>query len=58
VGIEISSSQQKRVEKIARLREYFGNDCPEIYEWSVEDERLDFKLMSDYEVSEYLKAAL
>ena len=54
--IQISPTQQKRVAKIARLREYFSpQDCPEIYEWSIEDEELDFKLMTDFEIAEYLK---
>jgi hypothetical protein len=55
--MNISTTQQKRVEKVTRLREYFGTDKPEIYAWSVEDEKLDFKLMTNQEIEVYLKTA-
>jgi len=56
--MDISQTQQKRVAKIARLREYFApEDRPEIYEWSIEDEKLDFQLMTNQEVEEYLEDA-
>ena len=56
MGIETSATQQKRAEKVSRMRKYFGNtERPEIHEWSVGDESLDFKTMSDAEVAEYLK---
>lgn len=51
----MSETQKKRVEKIERLRRYFKTDRPEIYEWDVTDEMIDFKSMSDSEVSEYLE---
>lgn len=53
--ISISKAQEKRVEKIARLREYFKADTPEIYEWSSSDEQLDFALMADPEIAAYLR---
>ena len=56
--MDISQSQQRRVAKIARLTEYFApEDRPEIYEWSIEDERLEFQLMTNQEVEEYLRNA-
>lgn len=52
----MSETQQKRVEKIKRLRRYFKTDSPEIYEWNpVTDETIDFKSMSDPEISQYLE---
>lgn len=57
--ITMSVGQQKRLEKIARLREYFDpGDRPEIYEWSVEDEKLDFKLMTNQEIEAYLRSKI
>jgi hypothetical protein len=57
--MDASQGQQKRVAKIARLREYFApEDRPEIYEeLSVADEKLEFQLMTNQEVEEYLKKA-
>jgi len=56
MGVEISDTQQKRVDKIERLRRYFGSDRAEIYEWDPKlDEQLDFKAMTDEEVTKYLK---
>jgi len=56
MGVEISPTQQKRVDKIARLRQYFGQgeDRPEIYGWDTTDDSIDFKAMSDKEIGEYL----
>jgi hypothetical protein len=54
--VEMSVTQRKRLEKIERLKEYFGHDWPEIYVWHpAVDEALDFKAMSDKEVAKYLK---
>ena len=52
-----SSTQQKRVAKIERLRKYFGGvDSPRIYEWNpATDEPLDFAAMADSELAAYLK---
>ena len=55
MGVEISPTQQKRVEKVARILKYFGTERPEVYEWSVGDEDFDFKTMSDAEIAAYLK---
>jgi hypothetical protein len=56
MGIEMSVTQQKRVDKIERLRNYFATDRPEIYKWTPEvDEGLDFKSMTDGEIDAYLK---
>jgi hypothetical protein len=55
MSIEITARQQKTVEKIKRLRKYYDEDRPEIYEWSPSDEALDFASMSDEEVTDYLK---
>jgi hypothetical protein len=52
--MEMSVTQQKRVNKIERLKKYFGSDCPEIYEWSPTDEHLSFTEMSDSEIKIYL----
>jgi len=53
-----SETERKRVAKIRRLREYFAPlDRPEIYEWSIEDEKFTFELMTNQEIGEYLKAA-
>jgi hypothetical protein len=54
MDVEMSSRQRKTVEKIERLRAYFKSDRPEIYEWSVEDEAIDFVGMSDQGVTDYL----
>lgn len=55
--VEMSVTQRKRVEKIERLRLYFGTDRPEIYEWNpAVDEALDFKPMTDAEITEHLKS--
>lgn len=54
-GPDMSLRQTKSVEKIKRLREYFREDSPEIYEWTPSDETLDFATMSDDDVAEYLK---
>jgi hypothetical protein len=40
-----------------RLRDYFANERPEIHVWSVGDENLDFKTMSDQEIQQYLEKA-
>lgn len=48
-------NQNKRAAKIERLRRFFAAERPEIYEWSVTDENLDFSKMSDAEVAEYLR---
>ncbi|HMH14176.1 MAG TPA: hypothetical protein VK578_13820 [Edaphobacter sp.] len=53
--MEISPTQQKRAEKISRLRKFYDNDSPRIYEWNTTDEDLNFSSMSDPEVAEYLK---
>ena len=54
--MDISQTQEKRIAKIARLREYFApEDRPEIYEWSIDDEAFDFNLMTDFEIAAYLK---
>jgi hypothetical protein len=55
--VDISPTQQKRVNKIARLRQYFqGVDSPEIYEWTpATDEQLDFAQMTDDQIAAYLK---
>lgn len=51
-----SPTQRKRLEKIARLRKYFGNVySPRIYEWEITDEPLDFARMNDGEIAAYLK---
>jgi hypothetical protein len=55
--VEMSVTQQKRVDKIERLRRHFVIDRPEIYAWDpVLDEPLDFKAMTDEEVTKYLKS--
>jgi hypothetical protein len=55
MGLEISATQQKRVDKIERLRLYFGTDRPEIYTWACEtDELLDYSTMSDEEVAKHV----
>ena len=51
----ISRTQQRRVEKVERLRKYFGHDSTEVHGWSADDEETDFKRMSDAQVAEYLK---
>jgi hypothetical protein len=57
MGVGMRVTQQKRVDKIERLRRYFSSDRPEIYEWDpVVDEPLDFKAMTDEEVAKYLKS--
>jgi hypothetical protein len=57
-AMDISQTQQKRRAKIERLREFFGaEDRPEIYEWSIEDERFEFQLMTNQEIEEYLRNA-
>ena len=49
-------SQRRRAEKIARMSDYFGNVRYEVYEWnSYRDESLDFKSMTNAEVSAYLE---
>jgi hypothetical protein len=59
MGIDISVTQQKRVEKVERLRRYFTSDRREIYEWTPNvDESLDWESMTDEEVFKYLKARL
>ena len=56
MGVEMSATQRKRVEKIERLRRFFRADNRlEIHEWSVADEKLKFSGMSDSAVEEYLK---
>jgi hypothetical protein len=56
--MDISQTQQKGVAKIARLREFFApEDRPEIYEWSIADEKLEFQLMTNQEVEEYIRNA-
>ena len=46
MGVEMSNSQRKRIEKIKRLRLFFGaDDRVEIHEWSIADENLDFSGM-------------
>jgi hypothetical protein len=58
MSIDISENQQKRVAKVARLREYFaGEDRPEIYEWSIADEKFTFQLMTNQEIEQYLRNA-
>jgi hypothetical protein len=58
MNIDISQRQQNQVAKTARLREYFrGEDRPEIHEWAIEDEKLEWQLMTNQEIEEYLKAA-
>jgi hypothetical protein len=54
MSLEMSATQQKRVEKIERLRKYLGSDRPEIHEWSPADEQLSFREMSDSEIKIYL----
>jgi hypothetical protein len=55
MGLEISETQQKRVNKIERLRLYFKSDRPEIYVWhAATDELLDYSTMSDREVAEHV----
>jgi hypothetical protein len=56
--MDISPTQQKRVAKISRLREYFApEDRPEIHEWSPTDEGFAFELMTDQEIKQYLENA-
>lgn len=55
MSLDISATQKKRVERIERLRSYFGEEKPEIYEERPSDAELDFTNMSDGEVAEYLK---
>jgi hypothetical protein len=56
-GPTMSAGQRNRVEKIARLRKFFGpDDRPEIYEWGIADLKINFTRMSDREVVDYLKA--
>ena len=52
---DISPRQRNMAEKIERLRKYFSEDSPRIYEWTPSDEALDFANMSDQDVAEYLK---
>lgn len=56
--VEMSVTQRKRLDKIERLRQHFApNDRPEIYEWDPKaDEPLDFKAMTDAELTNYLAA--
>jgi hypothetical protein len=55
MGIDVSVTQQKRTDKIERLRRYFPSDTPEIYEWNPNrDEVIDFKSMTDGELAKYL----
>ncbi|MEZ2346606.1 hypothetical protein [Terriglobus sp. RCC_193] len=56
IDIQISDRQRKAVEKIARLRKYFGKERPEIYEWTTADESIDFAGMTDEQVASYLEA--
>ena len=56
MGLDVSVTQQKRVDKMKRLRSYFSSDRPEIHEWNPNvDEALDFKSMTDEEVAKYLQ---
>jgi hypothetical protein len=56
--MDISETQQKRVAKVSRLREYFApNDRPEIHEWSPTDEKFAFELMTNQEIKQYLGRA-
>jgi hypothetical protein len=56
-GPDMSPTQRKRLEKISRLRRYFSEDDPRVYEWSpAMDETLDFASMSDGDVEQYLRA--
>jgi hypothetical protein len=56
MGIVISVTQQKRVDKIARLQKYFTSDRPEIYEWDPKvDEAIDWKSMTDEDLAKYLQ---
>jgi len=54
MDVGMSSRQRKSLEKAERLRDYFKSDRPEIYEWVVEDEAIDFASMSDQDVAAYL----
>jgi hypothetical protein len=56
MGLDISVTQQKRVDKIERLRKYFPSDTPEIYDWTATDEAIDFKSMTDGELAKYLQS--
>jgi hypothetical protein len=55
VGSEAETVQSKRSEKIERINRYFGHVRAEAYEWSLKDETIDFKSMTDQEVSRYLQ---
>jgi hypothetical protein len=58
MGLQMSETQQKRVDKIERLRLYFGTDRPEVYVWNpATDELLDYSTMSDREVAEHVGSA-
>jgi hypothetical protein len=58
MSVEISPTQQKRVDKHERLLRYLGSDRPECHEWDPEkDELLDFKSMTDTEVTLYLASS-
>jgi hypothetical protein len=58
MGLDISSTQQKRLDKIERLRPFYVTDHPKIYEWHAHrDEPLDFKTMTDAEVVAYIGSA-
>jgi hypothetical protein len=55
-GLEVSVTQQKRLDKIERMRRYFDSEQPGIYEWDAQvDEAIDFNSMTDVEVANYLK---
>ena len=51
---DISPSQKRRREKIARLQKYFHEYRPRTYEWTPTDDGLDFASMSDEDVARYL----
>lgn len=53
IPMNVSPTQQKRVNKVARLREFFKGDAAGIYEWKTTDEAYDFSLMSDADIKAY-----
>ena len=59
MGIYISVAQQKRADKIDRLKRYYSSDRPEIYALDPNvDESPDWKSMTDEQVFKHLQAQL